>query len=94
VTGHTPLMLLSDFAGHTPALLLSDFTGHTPPPLVARAKGQSELMISLVLPCRKWDKKIEAVDLEHQIYHMTVQQRFYMYVCISRVQVLVQKQIV
>ena len=47
VTGHTPVMLLSDFAaGHNPALLLSAaFTGHTPPPVVAPAKGQRELMV-------------------------------------------------
>jgi len=55
VTGHTPVMLLSDFAaGHNPALLLSAaFTGHTPlpPPLVAPAKGQSELIfIQSVFP--------------------------------------------
>ena len=49
---------------------------------------------SLVLPCRTWDKKHELADLEQQIYHMIVQQKFYMYVCISRIQVLVQKQIV
>jgi hypothetical protein len=49
---------------------------------------------SLVLPCRKWDKKHEVADLDHQIYHMIVQQKFHMYVCVSRVQVLVQKQIV
>ena len=50
---------------------------------------------SLVLPCRKWDNKHEVADLEHQIYHIIVQkEKFYMYVCISRVQVLVQKQIV
>uniref|UniRef100_A0A0A9GI36 Uncharacterized protein n=1 Tax=Arundo donax TaxID=35708 RepID=A0A0A9GI36_ARUDO len=45
VTGHTPLLFLSDFIEHSPLLFLSDFTGHTPPPVVALAKGQRELMI-------------------------------------------------